>query len=140
LVLLLPFGALVAWLDRMLMYTAAALTIGPLPILLAGVLEGRTADGRGDAHLGRRETRPQAASDWGTSMMRVEWYLTTRICANSVPLPPRGHEAAVEKPERILGRCWPAAVMAVSSEQCAGIMPNLLHAGLVGFGMARYLG
>jgi hypothetical protein len=43
LVLPLPFGALAAWLDRMLMHTAAALTIRPLPTRLAGVLGGRTA-------------------------------------------------------------------------------------------------
>jgi hypothetical protein len=61
LVLPVPFGALAAWLDRMLMHTAVALTIRPLPTLLAGVLEGRAAGCRGDAHLGRRETRPQAA-------------------------------------------------------------------------------
>jgi hypothetical protein len=34
------------------MRTAAALTIRPLPTRLAGVLEGRAADCRGDAHLG----------------------------------------------------------------------------------------
>ena len=73
LVLPLPFGALAGWLDQMLMHTAAALTIRPLPTRLAGVLEGRA---EGNAHLGRRENRPQAASDWGTSVMGVEWYLT----------------------------------------------------------------
>ena len=98
LVLPVPFGALAAWLDKMLMHTAAALTIRLLPTRLAGVLEGRAADCRGDAHLGRRETRPQAASDWVTSMMRVEWYLKKRLYADSIPLPLRGHETAVESP------------------------------------------
>lgn len=102
LVLPLPFGALAAWLDRMLMHTAAALTIRLLPTRLAGVLEGRAADCRGDAHLGRRETQPQAASGRGTGMMRAEWYLTMRLCADSIPLPPRGHETVVESPRGFL--------------------------------------
>jgi hypothetical protein len=46
------------------MHTVVALTILPLATRLAGVLGGRAADCRGEAHLGRRETRPQAASDW----------------------------------------------------------------------------
>jgi hypothetical protein len=29
-------------------------------------------------------------------MMRAEWYLTAWLCANSIPLPPRGHEIAVD--------------------------------------------
>ena len=96
------------------MHTAAALTVRLLPTRLAGVLEGRAADCRGDAHLGRRETRSQAAADWGTSMMPVEWYLTTRLCANSIPLPPRGHGTAVEGPRGSLAGAGLRQVMAVS--------------------------
>ena len=132
LVLPLPFGALAAWLDRMLMHTAAALTIRSLPTRLVGVLEGRAADCRGDAHLGRRETRPQAASDWGTSVIRMEWYLTTRLCASGIPLPPRGHETAMES-LRGSSRQQAGALPGgdgCSGGQCAGIMPDLVHVGL----------
>jgi hypothetical protein len=94
------------------MHTATALTIRPLPTRLAGVLEGRAADCRGDAHLGRRETRPQAASDWGTSMVRAEWYLTTRLCANSILL-----RRAVMRP-RWKARADPWQVLACGSDGC----------------------
>jgi hypothetical protein len=122
------------------MHAAAALTIRLLPTRLAGVLEGRAADCRGDAHLGRRETRPQAASGWGAGMMRAEWYLTMRLCGDSIPLPPRGHETAVGKPARILGRCWPAAVMAVSGGSARASRLTFCTPGWVGSGMAGYLG
>ena len=60
LVLPLPFGALAAWLDRMLMQTAAALTIRLLPTRLAGVLgaEPRTAEGTLISGGGRPDRRP----------------------------------------------------------------------------------
>jgi hypothetical protein len=45
-------------------------------------------------------------------MMRAEWYLTTRFCANSIPLPPRGHEIAVE------ARADPWRMLAGGSDGC----------------------
>ena len=88
------------------MHTAAALTVRP-PRPGWPASWGRAADCRGDAYLGRRETRSQAAADWGTSMTPVQWYLTTRLCANSIPLLPRGHETAVESPRRSLADAGP---------------------------------
>jgi hypothetical protein len=57
------FGALTAWLDRMLMHTAAALAIRPLLTRLASAVEGTAWAAKWTLISWRRDTRPQAASD-----------------------------------------------------------------------------
>ena len=58
-----PFGALGAWLDRMLMHTVAALTLRSLLTRLASALEGTAQDCRRTPASWQGDTGPQIASD-----------------------------------------------------------------------------